>query len=61
VNLSSVKILNQITQKGYPYTYDLLTKSVVNGFEKGIVDSSKSVRAILWNSLTIVSTLITAE
>ena len=61
VNLSSTKILNQINQKGYPYTYDLLTKSVVNGFEKGIVDSSKSVRAILWNSLTIVSTLITAE
>jgi chaperonin GroEL len=61
LNLSSTKIVNDITQKGYPYTYDLLTKQVVNAFEGGVVDSAKSIRAILWNSLSIVSTLITAE
>jgi len=61
LNLSSTRILSQITQKGYPYTYDVLTQKMVNGFETGLVDSSKSIRAILWNSLTIVSTLITAE
>jgi chaperonin GroEL len=61
LNLPSYLVMNQIIKKGYPYTYDLLKREVINGFEKGIIDSSKSVRSILWNSLTIVSTLITAD
>lgn len=60
-NTPSYKILESILKKGYPYTYDVLSKDIVNGITSGIIDSAKSVRAILWNSLTIVSTIITSE
>jgi chaperonin GroEL len=61
INVSSYKILENILKKGYPYTYDILQKKIVNSFDFGIVDSAKSVRAILWNSITIVSTMITSD
>jgi chaperonin GroEL len=60
-NISSYKILEKVLKEGYPYTYDVLGKEVVNSIKCGIVDSAKSVRAILWNSLTIVSTIITSD
>ena len=46
---------------GYPYGYNLMDDKIVHTFEEGLVDSSKSVRAILWNSISIISTLITSE
>jgi chaperonin GroEL (HSP60 family) len=55
------QILEKVLKEGYPYTYDVLGKEVVNSIKCGIVDSAKSVRAILWNSLTIVSTIITSD
>jgi len=58
-NLSSYQIFEQLSKMGYPYGYDLIKKQIVNTFKAGLVDSSKSVRASLWNSLTIISTLIT--
>lgn len=58
-NLSSYQIFQQLSKMGYPYGYDLIKKQIVNTFKAGLVDSSKSVRASLWNSLTIISTLIT--
>jgi chaperonin GroEL len=58
-NLSSYRIFQQLSKVGYPYGYDLINKKIVNTFQTGLVDSSKSVRASLWNSLTIISTLIT--
>lgn len=61
INVSSYKILENILKKGYPYTYDILQKKIVNSFDFGVVDSAKSVRAILWNSITIVSTIITSD
>jgi chaperonin GroEL len=60
-NIPSYKILENILKKGYPYTYDVLRKEIVNSILVGVLDSSKSVRAILWNSLTIVSTIITSD
>jgi chaperonin GroEL len=55
----------QISQKlealGYPYAYNLTDKKIINSLEEGLVDSAKSVRAILWNSISIVSTIITSE
>ena len=60
-NIPSYKVLENILKKGYPYTYDVLGKEIVNSILIGILDSSKSVRAILWNSLTIVSTIITSD
>ena len=55
------QILGDILQLGYPYGYNLLDEKIVDTFENGLVDSSKSVRAILWNSISIISTLITSE
>jgi len=57
-----VFLLNEKIEKlGYPYGYDVQEKKIVQTFETGLVDSSKSIRAILWNSLSIVSTIITSE
>ena len=59
--LSMYEIFETLSQKGYPYGYDLISKKFVHTFENGLVDSSKSIRAILWNSLTLVSIIITSE
>jgi (p)ppGpp synthase/HD superfamily hydrolase len=53
--------LEEIKKVGYPNAYNVLDKKVVNAFESGLLDSAKSVRAALWNSITIVSTLITSD
>jgi chaperonin GroEL len=60
-NNFSYRILDQLLLKGYPYSYDVIKKEIVNSLEKGLLDSAKSTRSILWNSLTIVSTIITSE
>ena len=60
-NTSKNKIFEEISLLGYPTGYNLIEKKIVNTFENGLVDSTKSVRSILWNSLTLVSTIITSE
>jgi len=60
-NTSKYKILQKINELGYPYGYNLIDQQIIQTFEKGLVDSAKSVRSILWNALTIVSTIITSD
>lgn len=60
-NTSRHKIFENLSKLGYPYAYDLIDHKFVNSFQGGLLDSSKSIRAILWNSLTIVSTIITSD
>lgn len=60
-NVPSYQIFEKIVEKGYPFGYDLLRKEFINTLEKGLVDSAKSIRSILWNSITIVSTIITSD
>lgn len=60
-NTSKYQILQKINQLGYPYGYNLIDQQIIQTFEKGLVDSAKSVRSILWNALTIVSTIITSD
>jgi len=60
-NMVSYKVAENLIKKGYPYSYDVLNEEVVHSFESGVVDSSKAVRSILWNSVTLVSTIITSE
>lgn len=62
-NTNQVKyqILEKLQTLGYPYSYDFVNNKSVYSFTEGIIDSAKSVRAILWNSLTIVSTIITSD
>jgi len=60
-NHSTYLIQEEIKKAGYPNAYNVLDKKIVNAFESGLLDSAKSVRAALWNSITIVSTLITSD
>jgi len=58
---SKYYIFKNIALSGYPYAYDLINKKIVHTFKEGLLDSSKSIRSILWNSISIVSTLITSQ
>jgi chaperonin GroEL len=60
-NLPSYYINEELNELGYPYAYDLVQKKIVNTLTNGLLDSAKTVRAILWNSISIVSTLITSD
>jgi chaperonin GroEL len=60
-NTSRYQISEKLSLLGYPYGYNLINQEVVDSLEEGLVDSSKSVRAILWNSITIISTMIVSE
>ena len=60
-NTPRYKISQQILKQGYPFGYDLIKQEIVNTLEDGLVDSAKAVRSIIWNSISIISTLITSE
>jgi len=60
-NTSQWQISQKIARKGYPYGYNLVNQEIVQTINTGLLDSAKSVRAILWNSITIICTLITSE
>jgi chaperonin GroEL len=57
----SYQILENIKSLGYPYSYNVLQKKIVNSLENGLLDSTKSIRSSFWNSLTIVSLIMTSE
>jgi chaperonin GroEL len=61
INFSGIQILENLMEKGYPFGYDLIQKKFVNTFQEGLVDSAKSIRSILWNSITIVAIIITSD
>jgi len=60
-NISGYQIAQELDRLGYPYGYDVLERKIVYTLKEGLVDSAKSVRAILWNSITIICTLIVSE
>ena len=60
-NISRYQISQELDRLGYPYGYNLLERKIVHTLKEGLVDSAKSVRAILWNSITIICTLIVSE
>jgi chaperonin GroEL len=60
-NTARYPLLENLREIGYPYGFDFLEQKIVHCFEHGLVDSAKSVRSILWNSLSIIATLITSE
>jgi chaperonin GroEL len=59
-NILSPSLVNQIEELGYPYAYDVVEQTNVESFQHGLVDSAKSIRATLWNSITIVSSILTS-
>ena len=60
-NTNRWQVSQKLLKLGYPYSYDLVNQKIVNSLTEGLVDSAKSIRAIIWNSLSIVSTVITSE
>jgi chaperonin GroEL len=60
-NTPRYQISQNLLKLGYPYGYNLTEKRIVHTLNEGLIDSAKSVRAILWNAITIVSTIITSE
>jgi len=60
-NLPYYNVLENILKNGYPSGYNLVTKKLINTIDDGLVDSAKSIRSSLWNSITIVSTIITSD
>jgi chaperonin GroEL len=60
-NISRYKVSQNLTSLGYPYGYNVIDQKTLNTLEQGLVDSAKSVRAILWNAITIICTLIVSE
>lgn len=60
-NTSTTKIFSELERLGYPHAYDVLNKKIVNAIDYGLIDSSKAIRGTLWNSLTMVSTIITSK
>ena len=60
-NTDRYKVSQELLKLGYPFGYDLSTQKIVNTLKTGLVDSTKSVRGIIWNSISVVSTMITSE
>ena len=60
-NNSNVYISEEMSNLGYPFGYNLLENKVCNTLTEGILDSTKSVRAIIWNAINIVSIIITSD
>jgi chaperonin GroEL len=58
INIRKEQILKEVA---YPKTYNILTSKIENGLESGLLDASKTIRSILWNALTLVATIISAE
>lgn len=61
VNSSKHSAFQKFSSLGYPYGYNLLEKKVVHTIADGLVDTTKSTRLALWNSLTLTSAIITNE
>ena len=61
INKQNFFIKEELSKRGYPFGYNLIDNKIVNTLENGLIDSAKTIRAILWNSLTTVLTLITTE
>ena len=60
-NTDRFKVSQELLKLGHPFGYDLNTQQIVNTLKIGLVDSTKSIRGIIWNSISVVSTMITSE
>jgi len=54
-------IIKEIQKHGYPYAFDFIDKKSLDTLKYGLVDSSKSVRCILWNSLRLIASVILSD
>jgi chaperonin GroEL len=59
--INSHNIIENIKNLGYPHSYNVVTNKFTDSLEAGLVDSTKAIRSSFWNSLTIVSLIITSE
>ena len=59
--LAKYQVLEEMKERGYPYAFNVSEKQLINAIDNGLIDSAKSVRGTLWNSLLLVSTILTSE
>jgi len=58
-NPKNYKISNELkTLEKSVYTYNFTKKRMVNCFKDGLIDSSKVIRGVFWNSLSLVSNIL---
>ena len=60
-NTPSYHIKEKLYELGYPYGYNVIENKIVNTFENSLFDASKTIRSILWNSISLVGTIITSD
>lgn len=60
-NMPSYYVQQELNEKGYPYAFNLREKRLVDSVSNGLLDSAKTVRGILWNSISIIMTIITSD
>lgn len=59
-NIKTYGMWDSIISLGFPFSYNVIEKQIVNSFNNGLLDSAKQVRASIWNSLTISATIISS-
>jgi chaperonin GroEL (HSP60 family) len=59
--MPSYYVQQELNEKGYPYAFNLREKRLVDSVSNGLLDSAKTVRGILWNSISIIMTIITSD
>jgi chaperonin GroEL len=59
-NLNYPLILDKTNEKGYPFGFDFAKKELVDLEKEGILDSSKMIRIIFQNSISIAISLLLA-
>ncbi len=60
-NNSHYSVIKEIQNYGYPYAFEFIDKKIIDTFKYGLIESSKSTRCILWNSLTIIASIIISD
>lgn len=51
-------VLQMCQTNGYPYSYDLIDKTLVQCWDRGLVDAAKSIRGSFWNAITMIHLMI---
>ncbi len=60
LSIDNISIFQNLFKLSYPFTYDLVNHKYVNAFDSSLLNSSKSIRLMFNNSLSLFSTLITS-
>lgn len=57
-NISKGSLIEQVSNTGYPFSYCLHEKEIIDAFNTGLIDSAKQIRLTLCNSISMSSSII---